>query len=236
MTLGAHLSDALPILARASAGSPLVSLLFTSPPVEEPGCSTNERLDIVKSIGLFVTLRVLSIPSVLLHQDTLPIVASLPSLEVLQLTSRLVWYGWRGEPEPEQDDWSLMTPEVGGFARLYHVYFDGTPPGQLVELTCLGLLLPAARMLTYRGPRNESADKFVPAFKSLNLSCKRLQHLDLGLASLDAALLGLLAGLNLTSVNFLPVDSPLDGILEATARNIWPSAEIATRGYNYRSI
>lgn len=211
LSIFAHMNDAAPLLARASSGSPVTALSFTSPTVDRPGCSDDVAFYAAKSIGDFNSLRILAIPSMLLHQATVTYFASLPSLEVLKVTSRLVRSEWK-EDEVERCNWTNMSLAQGGFAQLRDLRFDGVPTDQLVELSGLGSL-PSVRTLMVRDDKASGRLLgYLEALAALGRLCEKVQHLNLSLSSLDA-----------TS-------------LWNTTQTIWPSANVSMADFDCASV
>jgi hypothetical protein len=234
LTLHASLSDALLILDQVPAGSPLVSLRLSPPQGREQGCSTEERVAIATLITQFGSLRDLAIPSALLHRDTLGTLASLLPLQNLQLTSRPATRGmWQDALEIDRDDWRAMDGEVQGFVGLRHLFLDGTHPDQLCELDGLNNLLGAVHTLSVRETKSETMEcgyEYGAAFGVLGRMCAGVRHLNLGVASLDEALLRELAQLQLSKIDLMPGHSSLDGGLQEAAREIWPEVEVTAQG------
>ncbi|KAF8595552.1 hypothetical protein BDV93DRAFT_564253 [Ceratobasidium sp. AG-I] len=227
----------LPILARASAGSPILSLQLSFPLSEVRSSTPQDCLSILRSIGFFASLRSLKVPSRLLHRNALSLFAALPSLQVLQLTSDIVRYSeWHDMPELERDDWSQMDLDVQGFASLKHLYFDGTPPDQILALAGIASLLPAVQTMTLRGDilrgDPEIAQQYIPVFTAIERICTMDHTVNLGLAVLDEQLLRLLAALNLTAVGLFPVESSFYDRIEHLLLTMWPQVKIKFKGYD----
>lgn len=226
------LHDALLVLERlpVAAGLSLVSLRLSPPLGGEQGCSTEDRLAIAALIARFESLRDLTIPSALLHRDTLGAFASLPSLQTLELTSLPTTRGvWQDTMDIDRDDWSSMDGGIQGFGNLQHLYFDGTHPDQLCELVGVNALLGAVRTLSVRSGQPETVErgnKYDAAFRALGHECVSVRHLNLGVASLDEALLRELAQLDLLTINFIPM---YPSLVEA-ALGIWPQVEVTAQG------
>jgi hypothetical protein len=68
----------------------------------------------------------------------------------------------------------------------------------------------------------ECGNNYEAAFRVLGHECGSVRHLNLGVVSLDEALLQELAQLDLLSVSFIPMYPSL----EEAARGIWPQAEV----------
>lgn len=93
LSLYSSLPDAFHILIHVPAQSSLVSLRVSPLQGGEQDCIGEIRQDIATSIAQLGSLRNLVVPSAILHRSTFDMLALLPSLQALQLTSQPVTCG-----------------------------------------------------------------------------------------------------------------------------------------------
>jgi hypothetical protein len=165
------------------------------------------------------------------------VLALLPSLQALQLTSQPATRGeWQDAQATEKDDWTSMDGAVQGFGALKHLYLDGIHPDQVVELVGIDGLLGSVETLSVRWSQSETLEApefgggYGTAFEALARHCGNVRHLNLGVPSLDEALLRKLAQLELSTIDFMPLCSSLESGIEEAARRIWPQAEVTANG------
>lgn len=131
---------------------------------------------------------------------------------------------------------------VQGFGGLRHLYLDGIHLDQVLELVGIDGLLGMVETLSVRWGQSETleapefGDRYSAAFEVLGRHCGNVRHLNLGVPSLDEALLQKLAPLDLSTIDFMPLCSSLDNGIEEVARRIWSQAEVTAKGTYQASV
>jgi hypothetical protein len=230
LTVDAQIPDLLRILGYAACHPALQSLHIKGTTIIDMPPRLTETVMLATYMLSFARLRELDIPSSLINDKTMPLIASIQGLERLDVVANGPSC-WLGACKPPLDNWVGLMHIPGGFPSLVRLGLHQVAPAQMTTLVQSNCFNAWPRTVEISGTIDEDNESdwcpqaYLDTFRSMSAACGQVKTLQLAISylDLDARLLEQLAVLQ--QLDVLRILATEATALRA-ATSLWPHASI----------